>query len=217
MNQTRTSWNFWLLLLLLLAGGALIHWREAAGEIKPERKLLQEFPSKIGSWEQLGADQRFEKEVEDVLRVDDYLMRDYFSPKGKSANLYIGYHASQRTGATYHSPRNCLPGSGWTMTEPALIEIPLPNGQKFIANRYIIENNRYKSLMIYWYQGRGRFTANEYADKFFTVYDSIRLRRSDAAMVRIIASVENSETEAIQTATDLAAQTAATLPAFVPN
>jgi exosortase D (VPLPA-CTERM-specific) len=210
--------QFWLLLLVLLAGGALIHWREAAGEIRPERKLLKDFPAKIGDWRQNGADQRFETEVETVLGSNDYLMRDYFVPaSGKGANLYIGYYETQRTGATYHSPRNCLPGSGWTMTESQPVEISLPDGQKFVANNYLIENNQSKALMIYWYQGRGRFAANEYKDKFFTVLDSISRRRSDGAMVRVVISIDKSEQDALETAKNLASGAAANLHEFVPN
>ncbi|HEX8267840.1 MAG TPA: EpsI family protein [Pyrinomonadaceae bacterium] len=213
-----SSFKFWLLLLVLLMGGALIHWREAAGEIRPDRKLLKDFPAKIGDWRQNGADQRFETEVETVLGSDDYLMRDYFVPAlGKGANLYIGYYETQRTGETYHSPRNCLPGSGWTMTESEPVEINLPDGQKFVANSYVIENNQSKALMIYWYQGRGRFVANEYKDKFFTVLDSISRRRSDGAMIRVVVSIDKSEQDALETAKNLAAGAAADLHEFVPN
>lgn len=212
------SLKFWLLLLVLLIGGALIHWREAAGEIRPDRKLLKDFPANIGDWRQNGADQRFETEIETVLGANDYLMRDYFVPSsGKGANLYIGYYETQRTGATYHSPRNCLPGSGWTIAESQPVEIALPDGQKFFANNYVIENHQSKALMIYWYQGRGRYLANEYKDKFFTVLDSISRRRSDGAMIRIVVSIDKSEAEALETAKNLAAGAAANLAEFVPN
>ena len=213
-----TSLRFWMLLSVLLIGGSLIHWREASGEIRPDRRALNDFPVNIGDWRQNGADQRFETEVETVLGADDYLMRDYFVPtSGKGANLYIGYYETQRTGATYHSPRNCLPGSGWTMTESAPVEIVLPNGQKFVANSYVIENHQSRALMIYWYQGRGRYVANEYEDKFFTVLDSISRRRSDGAMVRVVVSIDKSEAEALEAAKNLAAPAAANLAEFVPN
>ena len=39
--------------------------------------------------------------------------------------------------------------------------------------------------MIYWYQGRGRNVASEYWGKVYTVVDSVRLRRSNGAMVRV--------------------------------
>ena len=95
--------------------------------------------------------------------------------------------------------------------------IPLPDGSQFAANRYIIENGEYKSLMLYWYQGRGRTVASEYWGKVYTVIDSVRLRRSDGAMVRVTVPLGDSEDAALQSAVDLAAKTVAALPEFVPN
>jgi len=152
-----------------------------------------------------------------VLRASDYLLRDYKRADGQAANFYVGYYASQRDGASYHSPLNCLPGSGWTLTSPDKVAISLPDGQSFSANKYVIQNGDYKSLMIYWYQGRGRAVASEYWGKIYTVIDSVRLRRSDVAMVRVTVPLGNSEAAALETAKDLSARAAAALPEFVPN
>jgi len=112
---------------------------------------------------------------------------------------------------------NCLPGSGWTLSSPDKVAISLPDGQSFSANKYVIQNGDYKSLMIYWYQGRGRAVASEYWGKIYTVIDSVRLRRSDVAMVRVTVPLGNSEAAALETAKDLSARAAAALPEFVPN
>ena len=72
-------------------------------------------------------------------------------------------------------------------------------------------------MLVYWYQGRGRVVASEYWGKIYTVIDSVRRRRSDGAMVRVTVPIGRSESEALVAATDLAAQAAPVLPAFVPN
>jgi len=59
--------------------------------------------------------------------------------------------------------------------------------------------------------------ASEYWGKIYTVLDSVRRRRSDGAMVRVMVPVGNSQEEAQKTAVEMAAQAAAELPAFVPN
>jgi EpsI family protein len=208
------------MLIILLFVGVAVHWFEFKGEANTNRKSLSEFPSQVGSWRQFGSDQRFGKEVEDVLRADDYVQRDYRDADGKNANLYIGYYYTQKTGATYHSPQNCLPGSGWIMTEPGLVKIRTEDGKEFEANRFIIVNEGRKSVLIYWYQGRGRAIASEYWDKLYTVFDSATRRRSDGAMVRILMQIgygENSEKEAIGAASDLAGKIAPELPNFIPN
>jgi len=218
------SWNlkdssrFGLLLALLLLGGAVINAWEWIGEAKVERRALKEMPSQVGSWHQVGADQRFDQQTESVLRADDYLQRSYALPDGRTASFYVGYYATQRTGATYHSPLNCLPGSGWEMNEAESITITPANGDPpFEANRYIVQNGDNKQLLIYWYQGRGRKVASEYWGKIYTVIDSVRRRRSDGSMVRVMMPLGSSEEATLKAAADLAAQIAPALPAFVPN
>lgn len=210
--------HFWLMLALLLAGGAVINLWAAAGEARVPRKELAEFPAEVGGWRQAGADTRFDAETEAVLRADDYVSRDYTTADGRAASLYVGYYSTQRTGATYHSPLNCLPGSGWELNEPGAVEIrPADGSRAFEANRYLIVHGDERQLLVYWYQGRGRAVASEYRDKLYTVLDSMRLRRSDGAMVRVLVPVRGSEAEAAETAAQFAAQVAPRLAPYVPN
>jgi EpsI family protein len=217
MNTEKNNSRFYLLLVALVIGGVFINWFEQRGEAGVERKALQEIPAMLGDWRQKGDEIRFDKQTEKVLRTTDYMMREYNSPDGRIANLYVGYYASQRTGATYHSPQNCLPGAGWVMSQPELVQIKTAAGETFTANKFIIENGMYKEVMIYWYQGRGRIVASEYQDKVYTVVDSVLRRRSDSSMVRIMTSVGYSEGEATGAAIDLAARTAEQLNEFIPE
>ena len=182
-----------------------------------DRKQLKDFPPHRGEWRRARPDQVIDDATMAVLRASDYLLRDYRRPDGLAANFYVGYYASQREGASYHSPLNCLPGSGWTLSEPGKVMIPLPDGSQFAANKYVIQNGDYRSLMLYWYQGRGRTVASEYWGKVYTVIDSVRLRRSDGAMVRVTVPMGESEDSALQAALDVSARAVAALPEFVPN
>jgi EpsI family protein len=213
----KSSWRFGLLLVVLVAGGILVNTWTYLGEAHVERQELKSFPMQVGAWKQEGVDQHFDAQTMSVLRASDYLLRDYRLGKGQTANLYIGYYATQRDGASYHSPLNCLPGAGWSMVDPAMITITLPNGKSFVANKYVIENGNIRQLMIYWYQGRGRMIASEYWGKIYTVLDSVRLRRSDAAMVRVSVPITASDAAALESAREFAAVTSEVLPEFVPN
>lgn len=213
----KSSSRFGLLLVVLVAGGILVNTWAYLGEAHVERQELKNFPIQVGAWKQEGVDQRFDAQTMSVLRASDYLLRDYRLGNGQMANLYIGYYATQRDGASYHSPLNCLPGAGWSMVDPAMITITLPNGKSFLANKYVVENGNIRELMIYWYQGRGRMIASEYWGKIYTVLDSVRLRRSDAAMVRVMVPMTASDTAAIESAREFAAVTSEVLPEFVPN
>ena len=213
----KSSIRFGVLLVLILLAGVVVNAWSYLGEAHVERKNLSDFPQTIGAWQRTGVDHILDNETLKVLRASDYLLRDFRKPAtGEAANFYVGYYASQRTGATYHSPLNCLPGTGWTLSEPGKATIALPDGSSFVANKYVIQNGEYKSLMIYWYQGRGRNVASEYWGKVYTVLDSVRLRRSDGAMVRVTVPIGNSEAKAEEAAIEFASAASALLPEFVP-
>ena len=212
----KSSLRFAILLVVILVAGALVNTWSWLGEAHVDRKELKNFPETVGSWRKTGTDQILDEPTMKVLRASDYLLRDFRKPDGQIANLYVGYYASQGTGATYHSPLNCLPGSGWVLSEPGKATITLPDGSTFTANKYVIQNGDYKSLMIYWYKGRGRDVASEYWGKIYTVIDSVRLRRSDGAMVRVTVPFRESEAAAQQAAIEFASAASSVLPQFVP-
>lgn len=212
----KSSLRFGVLLVLILLVGVVVNTWSYLGEAHVERKELKDFPQSVGAWQRIGTDRLLDDATLEVLRASDYLLRDFRKPEGQVANLYVGYYATQSTGATYHSPLNCLPGSGWTLSEPGKATIALPDGSSFVANKYVIQNGEYSSLMIYWYQGRGRNVASEYWGKVYTVLDSVRLRRSNGAMVRVTVPIRNSEADAEKTAVEFATAASTVLPEFVP-
>jgi EpsI family protein len=213
----KKSWRFTILLALLLAGGIVVNGWHYLGEKRVTRKELKDFPKQVDNWQQSGTDHQFDDATLAVLQASDYTMRDYRAPNGQLANFYVGYYVTQAEGATYHSPLNCMPGSGWVMSQPGLITISPKGRPAFQANSYMVENSGNKQLLVYWYQGRGRTVASEYWGKLYTVLDSVRMRRSDGAMVRVTIPVGNSETAAMTSAAELAASVSTVLPEFIPD
>ena len=215
--MSKSSIRFAVLFISLLMTGILVNSWAYLGEANVNRKQLKDFPDQLGDWQRSNPDQTIDEPTMKVLRASDYLLRDYRRPDGQVANFYVGYYATQRTGASYHSPLNCLPGSGWTLSNPDNVTISLADGTSFVANKYVIRNGEYKNLMIYWYQGRGRAVASEYWGKVYTVIDSVLRRRSDGALVRVTVPFRDSEAAALESAKDLSAKAAAAINDFVPN
>ena len=213
----KSSVRFAIALIAILVVGLLVNSWAYLGEAHVDRKPLKDFPTQIGTWSRLGADTKLDEPTMKVLRASDYLLRDYRRTDGVQANLYVGYYASQKDGATFHSPLNCLPGSGWTLTEPAKRTITTPQGFSFQANQYVIQNGSQRVAMIYWYQGRGRTVASEYWGKIYTVIDSVRLRRSDAAMIRVTVPIVSADATSLDAAAELAGKASEQLAEFVPN
>ena len=65
-----------------------------------------------------GTDLELSREERTAVGMTSYLYRVHGlqgteGRGGKGFSLYVGYYSSQTHGATIHSPKNCLPGSGW--------------------------------------------------------------------------------------------------------
>lgn len=207
-----------VLFLFLLGGGALINWFQMRTEVPIERKALSELPVKLGDAYRPYEDSRFSPATEEVLGATDYIMRDYVLPP-RRFNLYVGYYGSKRTGATYHSPQHCLPGSGWEMSDGERIEFSTAAGRQIVANRYIVRNGRTRSVMIYWYQSGGRANASEFWDKVHTIATSISKGRSDGAMIRIMTPIYEMESvaDAFEATESFSKTVADSLSEYVPD
>jgi EpsI family protein len=161
-------------------------------EPTPIRQSLSALPLEIGEWRgRLEAP--LSEQILAILRVDDYTTRSYFRPGG-AVGFYVGYHATQRQGASIHSPLNCLPGAGWIPAQQGRLVLTVyasPSGppRRIEVNRVIIEKGVDRQLVLYWYQSHGRVVASEYWGKIYSVADAIRWNRTDAALVRVIAPI----------------------------
>jgi EpsI family protein len=174
-------------LLVLILGAGLYAARTTGAEARVHREPLATLPFDLGSW--TGRDSTpFADDVISQLGVDDYINRQYASPEAAPIGLYVGYYASQRQGDTIHSPQNCLPGAGWLPVESGYATISA-GGQALRINRYVIQKGLERQVVFYWYQGRGRVVANEYANKLGLMLDAARLHRTNGGLVRLIAPV----------------------------
>ena len=143
----------------------------------------------------------------DVLQADDVMERVYVDrSSNRSATLFVAFFNTQKTGKAPHSPKNCLPGSGWAAVRSEIVDIPVPGQpQPIQANRYIVSRGDNQSVVLYWYQSHNRTVASEYWAKYYTIADSIRYNRSDTALVRVVSVVSNGNVDkAIKNATDFA-------------
>lgn len=175
-----------IVVAVLLGGTVLLH-AMSHGEPYVAREPLKDLSYQIGNW--TGREAPLEQRIVEAVSVTDYTNRDYFNQNAPEINLYIGYYASQRTGDTIHSPKNCLPGSGWDPIHSGYTTIPLTDNQKIKVNEYVIAQGLDKQLVFYWYQGRGRVVASEYWGKFWMIDDAITRNRTDGALVRLITPI----------------------------
>lgn len=119
------------------------------------------------------------------LRPTSYLSRTYRKEDLK-IDLFIAYYAEQRAGESMHSPKHCLPGAGWEVWDYGSLDVPV-QGQSFKVNRYSINNESQRMVVLYWYQSRKRIVASEYLGKLLLSRDALLKNSTAASIVRIIA------------------------------
>ncbi len=168
---------------------AVITYGMTRNEAIAPKKPLSEVPAQIGDWRLL-QEGVVDKETQDVLKADELLTRSYGRPGAPlPAHLFVAYFKTQRTGQMPHSPKNCLPGSGWVPSVSEFVHIDVPGRGPIEVNRYLVAKGDSKSIVMYWYQSRDRVVASEYRARFFSIADAIRYNRSDTALVRVIVPV----------------------------
>jgi EpsI family protein len=183
---------------LFLVQGAAFYGLSRRAEMIPASKSLSAFPTRIGEWRML-REGVVEQDEQDVLRADDYLTRQYAAPGGKEASLFVAYFQSQRAGQTPHSPKNCLPGSGWTWSVSDTIRVDIAGRALPIEiNRYIVSKGDERAVVLYWYQSRDRVVASEYRAAAFTAWDALRYNRTDTELVRVVTPVTQDGVDFIQ-------------------
>jgi EpsI family protein len=144
----------------------------------------------LGDWRGIDA-APFADDVVAQLGVDEHIHRRYARAAAAPIGVYIGYYGSQRQGDTIHSPQNCLPGAGWHPLERTTETLGIAGSQVGV-NRFVIANGLDRQVVLYWYQGRGRVIANEYANKLMLMFDAARVGRTNGGLVRLMTPVETS-------------------------
>jgi EpsI family protein len=199
-SETQTSDTSFLrsrqakILSAILITQAVLFYGMSRAEANPESRPLSELSEQLGSW-RMSAQGVVDDETKQVLKADELLNRGYVNPALRvEANLFVAYFKTQRTGQTPHSPKNCLPGNGWTQTLADTINVDVPGRTEPIqVNRYLVSKGQNQSVVVYWYQSRDRVVASEFRARFYTAADAIRYNRTDTALVRVVVPVVNGD------------------------
>lgn len=203
--------------ILILAQAALLY-SSVRPEAVPPAPPLAQFPHNVGPW-RLQKEGVVEPDVMEVLKADDLLTRGYVAAGEKApVDLFIAAFRSQRNGKAPHSPKNCLPGAGWTQVDARQLPIDVGRAQPIVVNRFEVQHGEDRSLVLYWYQSRDRVVANEFTAKFWVVADAMRLNRTDTALVRVTVPIVDRDSAAAEhVATDFVKASFSTIREFLPK
>jgi exosortase D (VPLPA-CTERM-specific) len=183
-----------LLLLLMVASAIASNFIQEREDVIPARKAFLNFPLQMGNWQ--GRNDYLGQYYLDELKLTDYAIINYAQPDSVTGiNFYSAYYQAQRRGVAVHSPKGCMPGDGWQITDFGQRAFPdiTVDGNPLELNRAVIQKGDNKQLVYYWFQQRGRTLTNEYLVKWYLFYDALTMNRTDGALIRLVTSVGDAE------------------------
>ena len=188
--------EFWItsgLLVITLILVNLLRYSRVESQKLPGFALI---PMQSGNWS--GQEYFFPDQTYELLKADASTLRRYANSEGKELYLFISYFKSQKYGSQIHSPKNCLPGSGWKILNREKTRIKGSSGSSLLVNRLLISDNQSKEVMYYWFQTRSGLVTSELGLKLDLVLNSLKRVPTDAAFIRINLPLnEVSEKEAL--------------------
>ncbi|MCP4671248.1 MAG: EpsI family protein [Desulfobacula sp.] len=184
------------IIIIMLVTAAVTGFASHSERIKPN-KSFSEFPLEIGQWQ--GKKGELDQEVYNILGVEDYILANFRKFSGEGVNLYVGFYQSQQEGDIIHSPKNCMPGSGWKITDTSIETINMADTEKSInVIKLLLQKDSEKQVVLYWFQSRGRIISSEYMQKIWLVVDSVTKQRTDGSFVRLISPITIDEETTIK-------------------
>ena len=182
-----------IIVYLLLGLTALFLFTHSSIAV-PVSKPLTDIPSQLDGWTMAGQS-RFSPDVLKKLKPSDYLYRVYKDKEGNKATIYLGYHSGGPDSGPIHSPKHCLPGSGWfeLSGEKRTIQVA---GQELPVMQSVYQHGDQKELFLYFFQVKGQVLTDEYSLKLAEIVNSVFHNRRDSAFIRVSVAFKDDQAQA---------------------
>ncbi len=153
------------------------------------------FPLQIGDWQ--GTLEELDPQVLELLNPQAIISATYVNSEGVSIHLLFDFFSSEATFGGPHSPRNCLPGAGWVITETIANDIQTKNSV-IPAGRFQLKLNNSKQVMDFWYITHYGETANDYVFKLYELLSALTFKPRDIAFVRFVGQDDPKSLKALE-------------------
>ena len=165
--------------------GMLRHGRPVMDRVP----VLVQLPRELEGWR--SEDFESDEGTARVLAADATLHRRFRRADGAEVWLFVGYFKEQQLNSQIHSPRNCIPGGGWTVNSIEQETVSLDGNAQLLTHMRTVRKGGSQDVL-YWFSTYGKATGDEYALKWEQVKNSILRRPSNAAFIRYSAATADS-------------------------
>ncbi|TAN62068.1 EpsI family protein [bacterium] len=146
---------------------------------------VSDFPKSIGGW--ASKDIKVSERDYSLMGTRNLILRNYFSKKGGTVNLYIIY--SQDNRKVSDPPEIHLQGHGSTITYAK----PLKISGRITATSLVIERMEHRELAAYWYK-IGSLNTNSYLkQQFKAAFLRTIGRKKSVALIRVLTKIEGED------------------------
>ncbi len=175
--------RFRFLVLYVLLAGMAAYMSFHRDLIVPLAKPFSEFPPVHNGWRMVGQSSLSDNVIK-VLMPTDYLSRRYVAPDGTTVDMYLSFFDGGPDTGGIHSPKHCLPGSGWfeMSSERTVREL---GGEQVNLVRALYAMGEQRELIYYWFYMRGTTMSDEYSLKLAEITGSMFHNRRDQSFIRI--------------------------------
>ena len=170
---------------VLMLSVALLLNRRSQGRAPWPSASLSSMPMQIDGWS--ATDNTPDKQTLSLFGKVEFLLREYknASQPQPRIDLLIEYFPTHAGDAMFDALRRRPTPMAWPSTSREVVEIVRPDGTSLPVNRYVVSTINSRTLVLYWFQVHGRTVASERWAKYYLLSDSIRMNRSDGALVRL--------------------------------
>lgn len=170
-----------LILIVFVFTMLLTYFRPvSAGDVN-----FDDFPLELGQWR--GKKENISQTVIDLLNPMDITSISYVNNDGVSIHLFFDYFSSDASFGGPHSPRNCVPGSGWIIENTFEKDIEL-DGRIIHSGVFELRFEKSFSVMEFWYVTHFGETANDYKFKLYELLSALTFSPRDVAFIRFVTS-----------------------------
>jgi EpsI family protein len=155
---------------------------------------LKAIPLEKSEW--VGTEYDINESAIALLNPDQLFSAIYTNSLGKSVHLFVDYYSPSNKSGVIHSPRNCMPGSGWAIIKTENRKFGF-NGKEFSGHRIHLQRAGQEQVMDFWYVTRYGETANDYVFKLYSMLSSLTFRPTDRAFVRFVTFSDESSLAAM--------------------
>jgi EpsI family protein len=181
-----------LIVLLLVAVGALAWRLEFRATLRADTSVLSALPVQLAEWH--GKDLPLEEGAEAMLRADFNVLRAYTDPTGDLVWAYVGYYGTTRGGRPEHTPAACYEAHGWSILDRQILSVP--GTPRLQVTEYLVEQGEARQLVQFWFRSHrstGMISGWDLTlDRFL---GRLQDGRADGALIRVSTPISGNDAD----------------------